>query len=93
MVESNQKVKNKVFKRYLFAGVDDLKQRLTDYLNHYNFEVKLRQLDYQTPAGYLKERFNHSIQRIVVKQLNILFGIILKDHMKRLITNHQLIIF
>jgi len=67
MVERfNQKVKNKVFKRYLFAGVDDLKQKLIDYLNHYNFEVKLRQLNYQTPAGYLKERFNYSIQRIVI---------------------------
>jgi len=29
-------------------------------------EVKLRQLDYQTPAGYLKERSNYSIQRIVI---------------------------
>jgi len=67
MVERfNQKVKNKVFKRYLFAGVDNLKEKLTDYLNLYNFEVKLRQLNYQTPANYLKERFNYLVQRIVV---------------------------
>lgn len=66
MVERfNQKVKNKVFRRYLFEGIADLKEKLTDYLNHYNFDVRLRQLDYKTPANYLKERFNHSVQRIV----------------------------
>ena len=62
----NQKVKAKVFKRYLFAGVKDLEGKLTDYLNRYNFEVKLRQLDYKTPTGYLKERFNYLVQRIVI---------------------------
>ena len=67
MVERfNQKVKTKVFKRYLFAGISDLEEKLTDYLNRYNFEVKLRQLDYRTPAQYLKDRFNHTIQRIVI---------------------------
>jgi len=67
MVERfNGKVKNKVFKRYLFSGEEDLKEKLISYLNSYNFEVKLRQLNYKTPAEYLKERFNYSIQRIVI---------------------------
>jgi len=67
MVERfNQKVKNKVFRRYLFAGVDDLKEKLIDYCNRYNFEVRLKQLNYKTPEQYLKERFNCSIQRIVI---------------------------
>jgi len=67
MVERfNQKVKTKVFRRYLFTGIEDLSEKLTDYLNRYNFEVKLRQLDYKTPAGYLKERFNYLVQRIVI---------------------------
>lgn len=67
MVERfNQKVKNKVFRRYLFAGVDDLREKLIDYCNHYNLEVRLKQLDYKTPGQYLKERFNYSIQRIVI---------------------------
>jgi len=67
MVERfNQKVKDKVFRRYLFEGITELKEKLTDYLNRYNFEVKLRQLNYLTPAQHLRERFNYSIQRIVI---------------------------
>jgi len=61
----NQKVKNKVFRRYLFAGVGDLKERLINYCNCYNFNIRLKQLDYKTPAQYLKKRYNYSIQRIV----------------------------
>jgi len=67
MVERfNGKVKNKVFKCYLFSGEEDLKEKLISYLNSYNLEVKLRQLNYQAPAEYLKTRFNFSIQRIVI---------------------------
>lgn len=66
MVERfNGKVKTKVFKRYLFTGEADLKEKLNSYLNYYNFEVKLRQLNYQTPVEYLKQKYNYSIQRIV----------------------------
>lgn len=66
MVERfNGKIKNKVFKRYLFEKEEDLKEKLISYLNSYNFEVKLRQLNYQTPAEYLKQKYNFSIQRIV----------------------------
>lgn len=67
MVERfNQKVKNKVFRRYLFANIEDLREKLIDYCNRYNFEVRLKQLGYKTPVIYLKEKFNHSIQRIVI---------------------------
>jgi len=52
----NQKVKNKVF-RYLFAGIDDLGEKLINYCNRYNFEVRLKQLDYKTPERYLKGRW------------------------------------
>lgn len=66
MVERfNGKVKTKVLKRFLFTGVEDLNEKLTAYLNSYNFEVRLRQLNYLTPAEYLKQRFNYSIQRVV----------------------------
>lgn len=41
---------------------EDLKEKLISYLNSYNFEVKLRQLNYQTPAQYLKQKYNFSIQ-------------------------------
>lgn len=66
MVERfNGKIKTKVFKRCLFADEEDLKTKLTQYLTHYNFEVKLRQLNYQTPVEYLKQKYNYSTQRIV----------------------------
>ena len=66
MVERfNGKVKKKVFRRYIFEDINDLNEKLIDYLNSYNFEVRLKQLNYQTPADYLKINYNHSIQRIV----------------------------
>lgn len=65
MVERfNGKIKTKVFRRYLFEDEEDLKTKLNDYLTNYNFEVRLRQLNYQAPADYLKQRFNYSVQRI-----------------------------
>jgi transposase InsO family protein len=67
MVERfNGKVKTKVFRRYLFEDIEDLNEKLVGYLNSYNFEVRLKQLKYQTPAVYLKTNYNHSIQRIVI---------------------------
>jgi len=66
MVERfNGKVKNKVIRRYLFKNEADLKLKLIIYLNMYNFDVKLKQLGYRTPADYLKQTKNISIQRIV----------------------------
>jgi hypothetical protein len=67
MVERfNQKVKTKVFKRYMFEDVDDLKRRLVEYINDYNFKVRLKQLNYKTPNNHLKEKYNMFIQRIVI---------------------------
>ena len=66
MVERfNGKIKSKVFKRHLFENRDDLKKKLIEYLNHYNFEARLKQIDYLTPADFLKSKFNKSIQPIV----------------------------
>ena len=66
MVERfNGKIKSKVFKRYLLADRQDLETKLLEYLNRYNFEVRLKQIDYMTPADYLKNKFNKSIQPIV----------------------------
>jgi len=67
MVERfNGKVKVKVIKRYLFAGKEDLEVKLICYLNSYNFDVKLKQLGYKTPADYLQSTYHHCIQRIVI---------------------------
>lgn len=66
MVERfNGKIKKNVIKRHLFENETDLKLKLIAYLNKYNFEVKLKQLSYMTPAGYLKQTKKLSIQRIV----------------------------
>lgn len=66
MIEKfNGRLQTKVLRRYFFTESEDLTKKLTDYLNHYNFEVRLRQLNWKTPNQYLKDNFNHSIQRIV----------------------------
>ena len=67
MVERfNQKVKKKVFKKFLFANITDLNSKLSEYINHYNFGVRLKQLEYLTPANYLESKFNYSVQPIVI---------------------------
>lgn len=67
MVERfNGKIKVKVIKRYIFAGKEDLEVKLICYLNSYNFDVKLKQLGYKTPADYLQSTYHHCIQRIVI---------------------------
>lgn len=67
MVERfNGKIKKNVLKKYLFNDVDDLKEKLTAYINNYNFTIRLKGLGYKSPADCLKTTFNHSIQRIVI---------------------------
>jgi transposase-like protein len=66
MVERfNGKVKGKVIKRFIFEGKEDLEVKLISYLNSYNFNVRLKQLGYKTPADYLQSTYHHCIQRIV----------------------------
>jgi transposase-like protein len=62
----NGKVRKNVLRKYLFSDVDDLKEKLTAYINDYNFTIRLKGLGYKTPADYLKTNFNHSIQCIVI---------------------------
>lgn len=67
MVERfNGKIKKNVLRKYLFNDVDDLKEKLAEYINKYNFTIRLKGLGYKTPADYLKITFNHSVQRIVI---------------------------
>lgn len=67
MVERfNGKIKTKVFKKFLFPHITDLNLKLTEYINRYNFDVRLKQLGYQTPSDYLKSKFNYTVQRIVI---------------------------
>ena len=67
MVERcNGKLKGKVIKRYIFEGRDDLEEKLICYLNSYNFDIRLKQLGYKTPADYLQSTYPRCIQRIVI---------------------------
>ncbi len=67
MVERfNGKIKKNVLREYLFTGVDDLKEKLTEYISDYNFTIRLKGLGYKKPVDYLKTNFNHSIQHIVI---------------------------
>ena len=62
----NGKIKKNVLRKYLFSDVDDLKEKLSEYINDYNFTIRLKGLGYKTPVDYLKTNFNHIIQRIVI---------------------------
>lgn len=66
MVERfNRTLKDQVLKRYFFSSIFEMNGKLVDFVNRYNFEKRLKSLDYKTPAQYLKETKNISIQRIV----------------------------
>ena len=62
----NGKLKKNVLRKYLFNNADDLKERLAEYINDYNFTIRLKGLGYKTPSDYLKTNFNYTIQRIVI---------------------------
>lgn len=67
MVERfNRTLKDRVLKKYLFSSIFEMNGKLIDFVNQYNLEKRLKSLNYKTPAQYLKEAKNISIQRIVI---------------------------
>lgn len=67
MVERfNRTLKDRVLKRFLFSSIFEMNGKLVEFVNRYNFEKRLKSLNYKTPAQYLKEAKNISIQRIVI---------------------------
>jgi transposase InsO family protein len=67
MVERfNRTLKNQVLKKYLFSSIFEMNGKLLEFVNQYNLEKRLKSLNYKTPAQYLKETKNISIQRIVI---------------------------
>ena len=40
--------------------------KLTEFINRYNFEKRLKLLNYKIPAQYLKEQKDIIIERIVI---------------------------
>ena len=62
----NGKIKKNELRKYLFSDVGDLKEKLAEYINDYNFTIRLKWLGYKTTVDYLKTNFNYTIQRIVI---------------------------
>ena len=69
MVENfNKRIKNNVLKKYLFSSIFEMEEKTIDFVNEYNFEKRLKSLNYKTPEQFLKEKkeINNVIQRIII---------------------------
>jgi ribonucleotide reductase beta subunit family protein with ferritin-like domain len=67
MVESfNKKLKQKILTKYLFQTIIEMNDKLIEYVNDYNMNIRLKSLNYKTPFQYLKEEKDIIIQRIVI---------------------------
>ncbi|MFH1481919.1 MAG: integrase core domain-containing protein, partial [Patescibacteria group bacterium] len=69
MVENfNKRIKNNVFKKYFFQSIFEMKEKTIKFINEYNFEKRLKSLNYKTPEQFLKEKkgTNNFLQRIVI---------------------------
>lgn len=67
MVERfNRTLKNQVLRKFMFSSIFEMNGRLLEFVNRYNFEKRLKSLNYKTPAQYIKEVKNISLQRIVI---------------------------
>lgn len=67
MIENfNRRIKDNVFKKYLFSTVFEMKEKTIYFVNKYNQEKRLKSLDYKTPAQCLKEQKEIILQRIVI---------------------------
>lgn len=57
MVERfNRKIKDKVITLRMFDTPQQLAEDLVEYMNRYNFSIKLKGLNYKTPVEYLQEK-------------------------------------
>ena len=47
-----------------------MEEKIIKFVNEYNFEKRLKSLNYKTPEQFLKEKkgFNNVIQRSVIQQ-------------------------
>ena len=66
MVENfNKRIKNNVLRKFTFQSIFDMNIKLIDFINDYNMNKRLKTLNYKTPAQFLKEMKNITLQRIV----------------------------
>ncbi|MCL0083675.1 integrase core domain-containing protein, partial [Thermodesulfovibrionales bacterium] len=67
MVERiNRTVREQVSTKYHFCSIFEMNGKLIEFINRYNFERRLKSLNYKTPAQYLKEQKDIIIERIVI---------------------------
>lgn len=67
MVERfNRTIKDNVLRKYMFSSILEMEQKTIDFVNRYNFEKRLKSLNYKTPKQYLEERNIISLQPIVI---------------------------
>lgn len=62
----NQTLKRKVLQKFLFYSIFHLKQKLVEFINDYNFNRKLKVLNYNSPIQFLKNNYKIMGQRIVI---------------------------
>jgi transposase InsO family protein len=56
MVERfNRKIQEKVIHLRYFDTIDDLAHELVEYINRYNFQIRLQAINYQSPINYLEK--------------------------------------
>jgi len=66
MVENfNKRIKRQVLTKYRFQSIFELNGKLLEFVDDYNQNKRLKSLNYKTPAQYLKEQKNITLQRIV----------------------------
>ncbi|MCI2425453.1 integrase core domain-containing protein [Candidatus Acetothermia bacterium] len=67
MVERfNRTAGEQALPKYRFESIFEMNSKLIEFINRYNFETRLKSLNYKTPAQYLKEQMNIVIERIVI---------------------------
>lgn len=67
MVERfNRTIKEQVLRKQQFSSIFEMHEKLIEFVNRYNFEKRLKSLNYQTPMQYLSVKKNITLQRIVI---------------------------
>jgi transposase InsO family protein len=68
MVERfNRTIKEKVIQIRYFKEIAELAKDLVEFMNRYNFETRLKALNYRSPVNYLKE--SHKLKEGYIKYL------------------------
>ena len=60
----NKRIKRGVLTKYRFSSIFELTGKLLEFVDDYNHNKRLKSLNYKTPAQYLKEEKNISLQHI-----------------------------